>query len=343
MKAIVAHQHAPGAVELREVPCPTPGPDEVLLRVGAAGVCGSDLHLWHCTHSFEVTYPRVLGHEFAGTVAAVGNAVTGFAPGDRVASETAAAICGTCALCRTGRYNVCPHRLGFGILRDGGMAEFVTVPARALHHLPDGLSLEDGAMIEPACVGFQAAAVKARVTPGDVVAVIGPGPIGLMALQCARLFSPTDLVLIGLRQDEARLQVGLKVGATRVIRSDEEDPLPVLRALGDGLGPDVIFDAVGISSTLRLAVEAVRPDGQIVKIGWGPDPVDFSLDPLVQKAARIQASFSHTWEVWERVIRLVAAGQLSLAPLREVFRLEDWEACFERMDSLAIAKAVLVP
>src|SRR5687767_419027 len=136
-EAVVQYSLEPLAVELREIPVPDIGEHDVLLRVGAVSVCGSDVHQAHCTHSWAVNVPVVLGHEFCGTVAGAGRAVTAFKEGDRVVSETAAVICGECELCRSGRYNLCPSRRGFGYGVDGAMAEFVKVPARCLHRIPD--------------------------------------------------------------------------------------------------------------------------------------------------------------------------------------------------------------
>src|SRR5207248_4894766 len=182
-------ERKPYAVEMQEKPIPEIGPGDVLLRVRGVGVCGSDLHQWHATNPWPVNYPVTLGHEFGGEIAAVGNEVRGFKEGDRVVSETAAVICGRCVYCRSGSYNLCPNRQGFGYGVDGAMAEFVAVPERCLHHVPDNVPMEDAAMTEPACVAANAILELSDNQPGDFVVVQGPGPIGLMALQMAKLGS----------------------------------------------------------------------------------------------------------------------------------------------------------
>jgi threonine dehydrogenase-like Zn-dependent dehydrogenase len=151
MKAVVNYAPEPCSVELREIAEPVPRAGEVLLRVRAVGVCGSDLHQYHGTHSWKVNYPVVLGHEFAGSIEALGEGVEGWQVGDCVVCETAAVICGQCAYCRTGRYNLCPQRLGFGYGIHGAMARYVRVPVRVLHRLPDELTFEEGAFTEPCC------------------------------------------------------------------------------------------------------------------------------------------------------------------------------------------------
>jgi L-iditol 2-dehydrogenase len=343
MRAVVNTENRPNHVELQQRGTPEIGPDEALLRVRAVGVCGSDLHQWHATHSWPVNYPVILGHEFTGEVTAVGKGVTDFQEGDRVVSETAARICGACAYCRTGMYNLCPQRLGFGYGVDGAMADFVRVPARCLHRIPDHLAFEEAALTEPACVAANAVLELSRIQPGDFVIVLGPGPIGLMALQMAHLGSPGKLWMVGTRRDMARLEIALELGATDTLVVENEDLAEAVREWGDGFGAHLVIDCAGVSATLKTCLDIVRPAGQITKIGWGRDPIDVSLDPLVQKAARIQASYSHTWRTWERVIGLMANGKVRAEPLISVFPLEDWREAFEAMDDLAVAKSVLVP
>jgi L-iditol 2-dehydrogenase len=343
MRAIVNYEREPFAVELREKPTPEIGEDDVLLAVKGVGVCGSDLHQWHASHSWAVNYPVTLGHEFCGVVAQVGKKVRGYKEGDRVVSETAASICGQCVYCRDGLYNLCPERKGFGYGLDGAMADFVRVPARCLHRIPNGVPFEDAAMTEPGCVACNAVLELSHITPGDTVVVLGPGTIGLMVVQMCKLAGPGQLVLVGTSRDEERLEVGRKLGATRTLMADKEDVVARVKEIGDGFGAHLIVDCVGTSAALKPCLEMVRPAGQITKVGWGKEPLGFSLDPLVQKAVTLQGSFSHTYKTWERVLGLMGNGQLNLAPMRRVFPLDDWETAFKTMDSLAIAKSVLTP
>jgi len=344
MPAVVHHALREGGVELREVPVPEAGPGEVLLRVRGVSVCGSDVHQYHNTQSWPVRVPVVLGHEFCGEVASLGPGVSGFAPGDRVASETAAEIDPDSPLTRAGQYNIDPARRGFGYGLDGAMARYVRVPARCLHRLPDGLPFELAALTEPCCVAYQAVVVNARVRPGDVVAVIGPGPIGLLCAHVARLCGAGAVVLAGLARDRARLQLGLGLGATHTVDMETQKLADAVSRLGDGQGADVVIDAAGASAALQQGLAVVRPGGQVTKVGWGPQPLGFSLDPLVQKAVTLRGSFSHTWPVWERVLRMLGAGQLDPRPLvSRVAPLAEWRSCFDGMAEGTLVKAVLIP
>jgi alcohol dehydrogenase/L-iditol 2-dehydrogenase len=344
MPAVVQVELRKGAVELREMPVPEPGPGEVLLRVRGVGVCGSDIHQYHNTQSWTVRVPVVLGHEFCGTVAALGPGVRGFSEGDFVASETAAVIDEGCPLTRQGMYNLDPGRRGFGYEIHGAMARYVKAPARCLHRVPAGVAPEIAAMTEPCCVAYQATVVNARVRPGDLVVVIGPGPIGLLCATLARLSGAGKVVLVGTARDRGRLAVGLQAGATHAAEVPKDDVGALLRELGDGLGADVVIDAAGASAALRSALEWVRPAGQVCKVGWGPQPLDFSLDPLVKKAVTLQGSFSHTWPVWERVLSMLGSGQLDVRPyLSRVAPLSEWKDCFDGMHEGRYIKAVLAP
>jgi L-iditol 2-dehydrogenase len=339
--AVVNFGPDPGAVELREIPVVAPAEDEVLLDVAAVSVCGSDVHQWQALNSWPVRHPVVLGHEFCGTVREVGTRVSGFAPGDRVACETHAIVDPDGPLARAGLYQLDPGRRGYGATVDGAMRPRMPVPARILHHLPEHLSDEHAALTEPGCVAYSAVAVHSDVKPGDRIVVLGPGPIGILCAAMARLRG-AEVALAGLEQDARRLEVAAAYGCRRFLSGS--DDLREWARERDGTGVDGVVDAAGHSAALREAMDLVRPAGFITKVGWGPQPMDFSLDPIVQKAVRLQGSFSHNWPIWERVIALLASGALDVEPLvGGVWPLGQWREAFESMESGAIVKAVLRP
>ncbi|MGA7343326.1 MAG: zinc-binding dehydrogenase [Terracidiphilus sp.] len=344
MIGLVNYAREPHSVELRELPIPEIGEEDVLLRVRAAGICGSDLHQYKGRQSWPVNYPVVLGHEFAGLIARLGNRVNGFKEGDRVVSETAAVLPRDSALIRRGLYNLEPKRLGFGYGVDGAMATFVKVPARCLHSIPASVTLENAALTEPCCVAYNAVCVNSRVRPGDTVAVIGPGPIGLLCVVLAKLSGAGHLAVIGIPADARRLAIAQRIGADATLGAQGEDMGEWVRNFGDGYGFDLVIDAAGVSASLKLALDIVRPAGQITKVGWGPQPLDFSLDQLVQKAVTLQGSYSHNWPIWEKVLSLLAAGKIDLNPLlNRIAPLDQWRETFEQMHSGAIVKGVLTP
>lgn len=338
MTAVVNFSSEPGSVELRDIELPALPADHVLLRTAAVSVCGSDLHQWQASHSWPVNYPVVLGHEFCGTIEQLGDRVTGFNLGERVVSETAAVINADSPLTRQGLYNLDPSRKGFGYGVNGAMTQFVHVPARCLHHLPDELPFEKAALTEPCCVAYNAVVNNGSIRPGDHVLVYGPGPIGILCAVMAKLAGAT-VGIVGLERDKTRLDVAAAYGCEPIIN----DPTEWARQ-GDGLGVHGAIDAAGVSATLKSAIDMVRPAGWISKVGWGPQPLNFSLDPLVQKNLTLRGSFSHNWPIWEAVIAMLADGRLNIDPIiGGVWRLDQWHEAFDAMHEGRVVKAVLKP
>jgi len=343
MLAVVQYALAPLAVELRDIPTPEFEDDDVLLEVGAVSVCGSDVHQAWNTHSWPVNVPVVLGHEFGGTVARAGRNVRGFREGDRVVCETAARICGDCLMCRSGRYQLCPSRKGFGYGVDGAMAGHVRVPARCLHHIPDALPFDIACLSEPHAVAANAMLVNSTIRPGDAVVVLGPGPIGLLCTRMAALAGAHPLIVAGLSADRSRFDTARQLGATHTCNVETEDLGELVRSVRP-LGADLACDATGASNAFADAVRVVRPDGQITKVGWSPENVAIDMNPIVHQNLRVQGSFSHNHAVWERVIGLLTDGVTfpdALIGLRAP--LEDWRNAFDAMHTRKVIKSVLLP
>lgn len=336
--AIVNFAPEKGSVEIREIPKPTFADDEVLLEVVNVGVCGSDLHQWTGDHSWPVNYPVVLGHEFGGHIAETGKQVKGWNEGDRVVSETAAVIDPDNPMSRQGLYNLDTSRKGFGYGVDGAMTRYVAVPARCLHRVPESLDFKQACLTEPCSVAFNTVVENTRIKPGDRVIVLGPGTIGILCAAIAKLCG-AEVAVIGLEADKNRLEITRQYGCEPIIGDGSEWALE-----RDGLGADCIVDATGVSSSLETALQLVRPKGHIAKVGWGPKPLGFSLDPLVQKNVTLQGSFSHNWPVWERVISLLANNKLDVKPLiGGEWPIEKWKEAFEQMHTGAVVKSVIRP
>lgn len=336
--AVVNFAQEKGSVEIREIEKPKIGEEDVLLEVVNVGVCGSDLHQWTSDHSWPVNYPVVLGHEFGGFITAIGSRVSGWKEGERVVSETAAVINQNSPMSRIGLYNLDPDRKGFGYGVNGAMTKFVCVPARCLHRVPDHLPFEQACLTEPCCVAYSAIAVNSDIRPGDRVIVMGPGTIGILCAAIARLRG-AEVAIVGLEADMHRLNIAKKYGCETIVGDAEEWAMH-----NDGLGADFIIDAAGVSITLKTALQLVRPNGQITKVGWGKQPMGFSLDLLVQKNITLQGSFSHNWLTWEKVISLLANGKLDVKPIiGGIWPINEWHEAFEKMNKGEVVKSVLKP
>ena len=336
--AVVNYSSIKGSVELREIKLPEIGDHDVLLQVENVGVCGSDLHQWTSEHSWKVNYPVVLGHEFGGLITKIGDKVKKWKVGDRVVSETAAVIDNESPLTKAGLYNLDPTRKGFGYGVDGAMTKYVRTPARCLHHIPDNLSFEEACLTEPCCVAYNAVVANSKIKPGDKVLVIGPGTIGILCAVIAKICG-ADVAVLGLESDRSRLDKLKNYNINSIVNN-----VSSWAKEKDGLGVDLVIDAAGVSKTLKIAMDNVRPNGQITKVGWGPQPLDFSLDMIVQKNIRLQGSFSHNWPIWEKVIQLLSAGTLNVKPIiGGVWSIEEWENAFSEMHSGKIIKSILKP
>jgi L-iditol 2-dehydrogenase len=340
MKSAAVVNYAPGkgSVEIREIERPAIGEEDVLLEVSNVGVCGSDLHQWTADHSWPVNYPVVLGHEFGGHIVEIGKKVTRWKEGERVVSETAAVIDVNNPMSRAGLYNLDPSRKGFGYGVNGAMTRFVRVPSRCLHKVPDQVPFEHACLTEPCCVAYSAVVENTGIKPGDRVVILGPGTIGILCAAVARLCG-AQVAIVGLEADKHRLDIARQYGCD-IITGDATD----WAYKRDGLGADCVIDAAGVSVTLKIALQLVRPNGKITKVGWGPQPLGFSLDPLVQKNITLQGSFSHNWPMWERVIALMAGGQLDVRPIiGGIWPITEWHTAFEKMHKGEIVKGILKP
>src|SRR3954467_10644319 len=280
MRALV--YHGPGSKAWEEVPAPTLQADtDAIVRVDAVTICGTDLHILKGDVP-AVTDGRILGHEAVGTVTEIGTGVKNVHVGDKVLVSCITA-CGSCRFCREGSYGQCLGGGGWilGHKIDGTQAEFVRVPFAdtSTYPAPAGVCDEDLLMLADILpTGYEVGVLNGQVSPGDVVAVVGAGPIGLSAIMGARLFSPSHVIAID--KADARLDAAKQFGADIVVNNDREDPLAAVLAVTDGLGADVAIEAVGVPATFELATTLIRPCGRVANIGVHGEPATLHLEDL---------------------------------------------------------------
>lgn len=324
--AKVSRNH--GAMELVERDRPKPAADEALIAVDYAGLCGSDAGIYEFESAFErMDLPTVIGHEYAGRVVKVGEAVTKLDVGDRVV-ERPIRGCGDCYQCEIGESNVCQDAVITGVDHDGAYEPFVAVPEQALHPVSDSVAQRSAAMVEPTSIGARAVIENSRVTAGDRVLVEGPGPIGLLTAQIAAAQGGT-VVVSGVGQDDVyRLPLARDLGF-ETITVGEDDLDARSRDLTDGVGYDVVFDTTGHPSGLTTAVEQVRKGGQIVLVGQtGETTMPYS--PLVRSELDLQCSYASMYEDFEHALRLIDAGAVDCDRfVDDRFSLLDADEAFE--------------
>ncbi len=330
MKALLLK--GPGEAVLTELEKPSIGPEDVLIRSRAVGICGSDVELYRGSRpEGYYRYPIVPGHEWAGEVVAVGERVRTISPGNKVVAEGFLS-CGTCRNCRMGLTNLCEagyEEIGF--TRTGGLAEYVAVPARLVHVLPDTASLEEAALLEPTAVVAHAF-LRTQPRAGDSVVVVGDGTIGLLAVQLARLFSPAILVLIGSRGE--RLELGHQLGATHTLNVRESDPQLLIHLLIGSQGADLVFEGgnrpEGVEQALRLA----RRGGTVVLEGIAGSGARLNIesDIFVLKHLAVLGIFGAPSAAWTYAVQIFRAGLLNLAPLiTHRFALDEYQIALDML------------
>lgn len=343
MKALVLTEYK--KFELQDVPVPALGRGEVLVRVMACGICGSDVHGMDGS-SGRRRPPIIMGHEAAGVVESVGEGVTAWNRGDRVTFDSTV-YCGQCGYCREGQINLCNERRVLGVSceeyrRHGAFAEYVALPERILYRLPEGVPFEHGAMVEPYSIALHALRLG-RVSLNDTVVVVGAGMIGLALLQAARHTGCRELVAVDVAAE--RLRLAERCGATRVIDAGKEDAVGVVQGLTGNRGADVAFEAVGMSATVDLTLRCLRKGGVAVLVGNVTPKVDLPLQVIVTRELTVRGSCASRGE-YPACIAMLARGALEPGPLiSAVAPLAEGGAWFDRLyrKEPGLLKVVLQP
>lgn len=332
----------PGArqVGLLDAPEPNAIPGHVVIEVTAAGLCGTDAHIYH--DEYPCRPPVILGHEVAGKVVDVGSDVTRCAAGSSVTSEPYFSLCGLCPYCRAGMPNLCSGRASIGSGVHGAFARYVLVPESSIHLLPDGVDEWAGALTEPlACCVH--ALENTRVEPGDVAVVTGPGAIGLMMMQVAKA-AGAHVVVIGTETDEARLALAQQLGADCVLAAGRDDLQAELAARSDGLGADVVFECSGAGPAAQTALNLVRRKGRYVQVGLFGKPVLWDLEQVCYKEIQVQGSFATVASSWRKALSLLRSGLVQTAPLiSHRLPLAAWQQAFDLFERREGVKIVFTP
>jgi len=341
MKAVVKFEKGIGNVEVREVPEPQVGKDEVKIEVKAAGICGTDIHIYY--DEFQSNPPVVMGHEFCGVIREVGENVTEFKVGDRVTSETAAKVCGKCIYCRTGNYNLCPERKGLGYGVDGAFTRFCVVRKDIVHRLPDNVDFISGALCEPLSCAVHGVIEETGIRAGDVVVVIGPGPLGLLASQVAKVEGGYVIVL-GLSVDEKKLSLAKELGADLVINVEKENPEKTIKDITGGYGADVVLECSGSASGANLGLKLARKKGKFTQMGLFGKQIEIDFEQIAYKELKVTGFFTQKWTAWERALKLLSEGKVKTAPLvTEKLPLTEWKKGFESKEKGEGIKTILYP
>ena len=329
MKALLLTEYK--HLELTEMPEPEIAPDEILVRVKACGICGSDIHGFDGSSGRRIP-PLVMGHEAAGVVAARGSGVTDIAVGERVTFDSTV-YCGACVFCRKGKVNLCENRQVLGVScgdyrRHGAFAEYVAVPRRTVCRLPDNMRFEQAALIEAVSIAVHAVE-RTPVSLGDTAVVVGSGMIGLLVVQALKLAGCSRVIAVDL--EDRRLELARKLGASATLNAKQADVVGEVRRQTDGLGADIAMEVVGASAPLQTAMNSVRKGGAVTMIGNLTPTTEFPQQVAVTRELTLYGSCASAGE-YPRCVELVASGAIQVDPIiSATASLEEGPAWFQRL------------
>jgi L-iditol 2-dehydrogenase len=343
MKALLLTEYS--KLEMADLPIPQPAAQEVLIRVEACGICGSDVHGYDGSSGRRIP-PIVMGHEAAGTIESVGSGVSDYKKGDRVTFDSTI-YCGECEYCRKGAMNLCGHREVLGVStpefrRAGAFADYVVVPSLVLYKLPDSVSFAEAAMVEPLSVAVHAVALS-DIAKGSTVLVVGAGMIGLLVLQALKEAGCSQIIVSDI--DDTRLKLARDLGATATVNAKTSDAIAEVKKLTNGAGVDTALEAVGSTPTIKAAIESVKRGGTVTLIGNISPTAEIPLQAVVSRQIRLQGSAASSGE-YPQAIDLIARGAVTVRPLiTAVAPLEEGAQWFTRLHNREanLMKIVLNP
>lgn len=341
MKALVKTKLGPDCMRYMDMPEPTPGADDIKVKVFACGVCGTDIHLMH--DEYPSKPPIITGHEFSGVVVEAGENVTDFKPGDKIVTLTAVDTCEECEWCRQGLRMLCPERKSVGSGCNGGFAEYVVIPAKHAFHLPEGVSLKTAALCEPLACVVRSVCERATIKAGDFILVSGAGIMGQLTAQVAKA-SGGVVIMTGLQNDKERFALAKELGVFETVYVDEGDPLARIMELTGGMGVQAAFECAGVASSAKFCLEALMKTGQYLQVAIPGKPILFDMDLALYKEITISNSYASERTSWLIALRLLEKKMINIDPLvSDILPLTEWEEAFRRTIEKTGFKFLLMP
>lgn len=343
MLAVVKTDRAPGMLEIINVKVPRPNAEQVLIKVAACAICGSDVHVFAYDHGYEfIPIPLIFGHEFSGTITEIGSGVKGWQIGDRVVVE-AGHYCGYCYQCRLGRTQGCENIKIPGLHKDGGMAEYAITSSCYLHHLDSRLNFLQGSVVEPTGVAVHGVVDNCNISIGDIVIVNGPGFIGLMAAQVARAMGAGEVIVTGITVDEnLRLPLARKLGLQTICLGNETLSEGLKRITGQNEA-DVVVECSGSTEAMVTSLDVLRRGGKMCLVGIYSQPAEIFFTPLIRKEVSISTTYNAKWVNYRQAMDLIGDGLIQVEQIINEFRMENALEAFEGSLNKTISKGVIVP
>lgn len=350
MKAFVAKQR--GCYEVCEVPVPEVGERDILIKVKAAAICGSDVHIYAGEMDPLCGYPVIMGHENAGEIVKVGEKVPGnWKVGDRVTSENTVTACGECYSCMTGEYVACEKRTGFGVAADGAIAQYVKIPGdilafapQCLMHIPEGISYGEATLLEPVANSYKTVFQEGGLIPGETILIGGAGTFGVYCAHLAKIGGASCVAMLVRKSTEpSKIEIARKMGVTDFIYSDDPDAAKAEAArLSGGFGFDLAVETSGSAAVLNTCIEAVHTHGRVVRVAIGNTPYGYGLDAVTLRSVKLMGHLGYNPVSWHNVMNLAARGRLDLhTVVTHEFTLEEAGKAFELVASRKAGKVII--
>lgn len=345
VKALMKIAKGSGNIEVRDIPVPQiPDDDWVLIKIKAAGVCGTDLHIYH--DSFRYWPPVVMGHEFSGEIVEVGKSVTRFRVGDRVVAEPQTEVCGYCDVCRQGKIQLCEHKRSPGWGINGAFTDFIVMPSVLVHKMPERLSYELAALAEPMAIVIHQVAERSKIECQDFVVITGSGPVGILAAIVSKAAGAAKVAMTGMNTGEyIRFEAAKVLGVDYIINVEKENPVDKVMELTNGRGADIVIETSGAGSAIEQTVDMVRTCGRLCAIGLSNNQtVNFQWNKAMYKALDIAFNFSSSYTAWDRALNLLTSAKLDLNRIiTHKTSIDNWEQVFKDLEEEKGIKALFIP
>jgi len=338
MRALSRYSHFPKKLKLIDIDKPKPHKGYCIVEVKSVGICGRDLE-HHFTKLSKDKIPFIPGHEFSGVISKISKNKK-FNVGDRVVSETIFSSCNKCEMCKNNLYNLCHKRKNIGGSVDGAFSQYVKVPINSLHHIPESITFDEGALIEPSCVAYNAVFLNSNLKNKQKVLVLGSGTIGLLVIQMLKLKN-VEIYLLCLKSEKRRISIAKKLGIKKFLYF--ENIKNYQKKFYNYF--DYAYDTVGGRElSINSSINFIKPNGTIIKLGWFMNAKNILLDQIVRKSINIKGSFSHNYPIWEKCIKLIKEKKINPDMLiGKKSNLADWKKCFDELLNKKYVKVIFKP
>jgi len=352
MKALTRYGKAFGGYRLIDVPVPVCGEEDIIIEVKAAAICGADMKHFRVDNGSD-EFNSIRGHEFSGEIVEVGGKVVDWKVGQRVVSDNSAHVCGKCPACESGDFLLCPEKVNLGLdnnIWGGGFSKYVKVPGEilrihksAIWEIPENIDFEEACVLDPICNAYKAIAQRTKFLPGQDVVVIGVGPLGLFSIQMAKIMGAVNIIAVGLDEDVAvRFEVAKQLGATHTVNASTDDVVTSCQEICGKENLGLVIECSGANIALKQSIEMLRPNGEVVRVGMGFKPLDFSINDITSWSKSIIGHMAYDSTTWRHAIRLLAAGAIKVKPMiTHRIGLSEWEKGFEAMANKEAIKVIV--